>query len=218
MKRSTDIGKSFLSGKKGGIVFIIGSLASIGVFFAVARLVDIIIKKTETEPARSVLPFAAPVSPPGQRGDSAGGSSQDAVHPKLNFYTALMQNDDQSANTTPLNRQSEQKLSPKKTASGNPATEQPATPADKSTAAQRLASPQTFVLQMGAYQKAAAAQSVVDVLRGAGYEPHTDTITVPGKGTLVRVRIGPFSDLSAAKKKAAEIEKKTKLPVGITKQ
>jgi cell division septation protein DedD len=41
---------------------------------------------------------------------------------------------------------------------------------------------------------------------------------VQGKGKLIRVRIGPFQELSEAQKKAAEIERKTKRTVGISKK
>ena len=55
-------------------------------------------------------------------------------------------------------------------------------------------------------------------LQNAGYTAYTDTITVPGKGTLIRVRLGSFSDVSEARKKAAEIQGKTKIPVLISKK
>jgi cell division septation protein DedD len=55
-------------------------------------------------------------------------------------------------------------------------------------------------------------------LRSAGYRPYTDSITVPGKGKLIRVRIGLFHDLFDAQRKAAEIEGKTRIPVVISKK
>lgn len=219
MKREKGIGKSCLSGKKGGIIFIIGSLASIVVFFAVARIVDIIVKKTERDPPRSILPFAETQLPPAPRNSSTGDAPYDGVSPKLNFYTALRQNNNEAANTDLLNnKKNEPKSLLTKTPGDAPAPKQTTTPAEKNAAVQPTASQPTFVLQMGAYQRAAKAQSVVEILRRAGYHPYTDTIRVQGKGSLVRVRIGPFQDLAAAQKKAAEIEKKTKIPVGISKQ
>ena len=75
-----------------------------------------------------------------------------------------------------------------------------------------------YVLQLGAFQKAEKAAQVVAELQNAGYTAYTDTITVPGKGTLIRVRLGSFSDVSEARKKAAEIQGKTKIPVLISKK
>lgn len=218
MRREKEIGKSFLSGTKGGIIFISGSLASIALFFIMARCVDFVVKKSETDAPRTILPFTETQSPSVPSGGSAGDSSLDDSSLKLNFYTALLQNNEDVAHTTLLNKKTESKSPQAKPLTNTAAQEQQAAPADKNTTAQRPVSPQAFFLQMGAYQKTAKAQSVVAVLRSAGYHPYTDNITVPGKGTLVRVRIGPFQDLSIARNKAAEIEKKTKLPVGITRQ
>jgi cell division septation protein DedD len=75
-----------------------------------------------------------------------------------------------------------------------------------------------YILQLGAFQKAEKAALVVAELQNAGYTAYTDTIAVPGKGTLIRVRLGSFSDVSEARKKAAEIESKTKIPVLISKK
>jgi DedD protein len=75
-----------------------------------------------------------------------------------------------------------------------------------------------YVLQIGAFQRTDKAEQVVAELRNAGYTAYTDTIIVPGKGTLVRVRMGSFHNVAEARRKAAEVQSKTKIPVLISKK
>ena len=83
---------------------------------------------------------------------------------------------------------------------------------------EKLPAEGTYILQLGAFQKPEKAAALVNELKSKGYSPHTDTITVPGKGTLTRVRIGAFRDLSEAQRKAAEIESKVKIPAVISRR
>ena len=217
MKREKETGKSFLSGKKGGFIFIIGSLLSIGLFFAFSRLVDFVIKKTEVEQPRNHLPFADQPAPSAQNASPNDSPTADSS-PKLGFYTSLMRKEDPPDRLTLNHKKPEAKaLQAKPDPLPKPKEEQKID-ADKYSLPAQPASAGTYFLQLGAFQQAAKAETLMNELRSAGYRPHTDTITVQGKGKLIRVRIGPIQDLSEARNVATEIEKKTKRTVGISKK
>jgi len=217
MKREKETGKSFLTGKKGGFLFIIGSLGSIGLFFAFAQIVDFVIKKSEAEQPRNHLPFADQPAPAAQNVSPKDSRTTDSS-PKLGFYTSLMRKEEPPDRLTLNHKKPEAKaLQAKPVPVPKPAEEQK-TAADKNSTTDQPASASTYVLQLGAFQKSAKAETVMNELRSAGYRPYTDTITVQGKGTLIRVRIGPIHDLSEARNIATEIEKKTKRTVGISKK
>jgi len=217
MKREKETGKSFLSGKKGGFIFIIGSLLSIGLFFAFSRIVDFVIKKTETEQPRNHLPFADQPAPSAQNASPNDSPTADSS-PKLGFYTSLMRKEDPPDRLTLNHKKPEAKaLQAKPDPLPKPKEEQKID-ADKYSLPAQPASAGTYFLQLGAFQQAAKAETLMNELRSAGYRPHTDTITVQGKGKLIRVRIGPIQDLSEARNVATEIEKKTKRTVGISKK
>jgi cell division septation protein DedD len=218
MKREKETGKSFLSGKKGGVIFIIGSLLSIGLFFAFAQIVDFVIKKTEAEQPRTHLPFADQPAPSAHSASPDDSRAEDAS-PKLGFYTSLTRTDEPPERLT-LNNQKPEAKKPaqeKQVSLPKPQEEQQIN-VDKKSLPAEPASASIYYLQLGAFQQTAKAEALLNELRSAGYRPHTDTITVQGKGKLIRVRIGPVQDLSAARTIATDIEKKTKRTVGITKK
>jgi cell division protein FtsN len=216
MKREKETGKSFLSGKKGGVIFIIGSLLSIGLFFAFARIVDFVIKTSEAEQPRNHLPFAEQPVPATQQATPNDSRIADAS-PKLGFYTSLMRKEDPPDRLTLNNKKPEAKQPPQEKQVSPPKTqEEQKISTDKKSPPVQPVSASAYYLQLGAFQQAAKAEVLMKELRSAGYRPHTDTITVQGKGKLIRVRIGPVQDLSAARTIATDIEKKTKRTVGIT--
>ena len=217
MKREKETGKSFLTGKKGGFIFIIGSLVSISLFFAFARIVDFVIKKTEAEQPRNPLPFADQPAPSAQDVSSKDSRIADSS-PKLGFYTSLLRKEEPPDRLTLNNKKSEAKVVQAKPVSLPKPQEEQKTDADKNRLPAQPASASSYFLQLGAFQQAAKAETLMNELRSAGYRPHTDTITVQGKGKLIRVRIGPIQDLSEARNVATEIEKKTKRTVGISKK
>ena len=217
MKREKETGKSFLSGKKGGFIFIIGSLLSIGLFFAFSRLVDFVIKKTEAEQPRNHLPFADRPAPSAQNASPNDSPTADSS-PKLGFYTSLMRKEDPPDRLTLNHKKPEAKAVQAKPDPLPKPKEEQKIDADKYSLPAQPASASTYFLQLGAFQQAAKAETLMNELRSAGYRPHTDTITVQGKGKLIRVRIGPIQDLSEARNVATEIEKKTKRTVGISKK
>jgi len=217
MKRAKETGKSFLTGKKGGVLFIIGSLGSIGLFFVFAQIVDFVIKKSEAEQPRKLLPFADQPAPSAQ--NMHPNDSRTADSPlKLGFYTSLLRKEETPDRLTLNHKKPEAKALQAKPVSLPKPQEEQKINADKNSMPGQPASAGTYFLQLGAFQQAAKAETLMNELRSAGYRPHTDTITVQGKGKLIRVRIGPIQDLSEARNIATEIEKKTKRTVGISKK
>jgi len=217
MKREKETGKSFLTGKKGGFLFIIGSLGSIGLFFAFAQIVDFVIKKSEAEQPRNHLPFADQPAPAAQNVSPKDSRTTDSS-PKLGFYTSLMRKEEPPDRLTLNHKKPEAKALQAKPVPVPKPIEEQQIDANKNNTPDQTASASTYILQLGAFQKAAKAETVMNELRSAGYRPYTDTITVQGKGKLIRVRIGPIQDLSEARNIATEIEKKTKRTVGISKK
>ena len=217
MKREKETGKSFLTGKKGGFLFIIGSLGSIGLFFAFAQIVDFVIKKSEAEQPRNHLPFADQPAPAAQNVSPKDSRTTDSS-PKLGFYTSLMRKEEPPDRLTLNHKKPEAKALQAKPVPVPKPIEEQQIDANKNNTPDQTASASTYILQLGAFQKAAKAETVMNELRSAGYRPYTDTITVQGKGKLIRVRIGPIHDLSEARNIATEIEKKTKRTVGISKK
>jgi DedD protein len=234
MKERKDRGKSFLTGAKGALVLIIASAGSVALFFAVARVVDIIAFNSSNAQPRRLLPFESPPLP-------AAGNNRQKNAPKtepplkLGFYTALLNPKQKPSDRVFPLKKEETKSAPLKPSAESPTLKKPAEgaglkkSADNSPPAKNVqeagngvqeqsSAEVQYVLQLGAFQNAEKAEQVVSELQKAGYSAYTDTITVPGKGTLIRVRLGSFGDVSEARKKAAEIQRKTKIPVLISKK
>jgi cell division septation protein DedD len=231
MKERKDRGTSFLTGAKGALVLIIASAGSVALFFAVARVVDIITFNSSNAQPRRLLPFESPPLP------AAGNNRQKNVPKtepplKLGFYTALLNPKQNTGRPVlPLKKEEAKSVSLKPAAESStlktPAegaalkkstdNSPPAKKARETNGVQeQSAAAAQYVLQLGAFQKAEKAELVVSELQKAGYTAYTDTISVPGKGTLIRIRMGSFGDVSEARKKAAEIQRKTKIPVLIS--
>ena len=136
---------------------------------------------------------------------------------KLGFYTDLFRTKQNTSHPVLPPKKEETKSVPMKTPAESAPPAKNAQVPDNTVPEQPAAGAQ-YILQLGAFQKAEKAALVVTELQNAGYTAYTDTITVPGKGTLIRVRLGSFSDVSEARKKAAEIQGKTRIPVLISKK
>jgi len=65
-----------------------------------------------------------------------------------------------------------------------------------------------YVIQLAAVNKLEAAQRLRDRYAGRGYRPYIERQTNPGKGTLYRVRLGPYATLKEAKAAAKELADK----------
>ncbi len=72
------------------------------------------------------------------------------------------------------------------------ATDMP--PAEKPKAAESRPSPKTTYLQAGAFSSAADAENLKASLAMKGLETSVQTVTIPGRGEMHRVRVGPFQN------------------------
>ena len=76
--------------------------------------------------------------------------------------------------------------------SGQAATQAPAATAAASGKA-------SYVLQVGAYTRLQDADSVRARLALKGFESYTQKVSIEGRGTFYRVRLGPFGDRAASR-------------------
>jgi DedD protein len=233
MKEHKDKGKSSLAAAKGALVLIIASVGSVALFFAVARLVDFITFKNCTVQPRRLLPFESP--PPAAGTIKQKNAPKTEPPMKLGFYTSLFRTEPNSANPSLIPKKAETKPAPAKPPAESSLLKTPAEsavlkkPAETTAPARKALEPgkalqeqpeagTQYVLQVGAFQRPEKAAQVVTELKNAGYTAYTDTITVAGKGTLIRVRMGSFHDVSEARRKATEVQGKTKIPIHISKK
>jgi cell division protein FtsN len=117
-------------------------------------------------------PFSR-VAPPAKSGPKAEGGKDKAVatapegKPRFEFYDILRKGD-------------------------QPGADQPQKEAQKaSTAGEK----ETFFLQAGAFQNAPDADNLKARLALLGVEATIQTVTLPDKGTLHRVRLGPYTNV-----------------------
>jgi cell division protein FtsN len=71
----------------------------------------------------------------------------------------------------------------------------PAASPSPGAAEAKPAANETFFLQAGAFQKAADADNLKAKLALSGLEAGVQEVSIPDKGTMFRVRIGPFRTL-----------------------
>lgn len=111
----------------------------------------------------------APAPLPGKPGDKA------AERQRFEFYGIL---------------EGKQPPTPGAAAPAAPAPAAPVAIAD----APKPASAEIYFLQVGAFQKAADADNLKAKLALAGLEASVQDVSIPDKGTMHRVRVGPFRD------------------------
>ena len=119
---------------------------------------------------------------PGKPGDKVGAGEK----PRFEFYKILPGGQE----ATPA-----------------PAPGKPATPAATATEAVSVAPGETFYLQAGAFQKAADADNLKAKLALLGVEVGVQEVNIPEKGTMFRVRVGPYAkpdDMNRARNQLAQ--------------
>ncbi len=73
-----------------------------------------------------------------------------------------------------------------------------------------------YAAQLGSFKGFGAARTFRDGFIKKGYKAYIVSASLPGKGTLYRVRIGRFRDIEDAQKFSSDFEKKEKVSVFIT--
>ena len=212
MKEGKDKGTRFLAGIKRAVILLLASTASGAFFFALAYTVDVLVRRTASAPPKPALPFENRPAPPVKSPSPAPARNPDASS-KLTFYDTLIKNVPDSTRLTKNTKPVEPKNGREKPVQENKPSAQ-----EQQLQQQKPSAEGTYVLQFGAFQKPEKAATLVNELKSKGYNPYTDTISVQGKGSLTRVRMGGFRSLTEARGKAAEIQSKTNFPVNITRQ
>lgn len=98
---------------------------------------------------------------------TAAASGVEEAKPRFEFYKVLTDKPDAAADTQPK-------------------------PAEKPKAAESRTSPKLTYLQAGAFSSAADAENLKAMLAMKGLEASVQTVTIPGRGEMHRVRVGPF--------------------------
>jgi cell division protein FtsN len=126
-------------------------------------------KDDKSKAAAPGTPAPAPAPLPGKPGDKPPG--------RFEFYDLL---------------EGKQPAAPRPAA---PAATPGGTPAPAAPAAEAKPGPVTvFYLQVGAFQKPADADNLKAKLALTGLEAGVQEVSIPEKGTMHRVRVGPFRD------------------------
>lgn len=136
----------------------------------------------EAAPA-AAAPGSEPVALPGKPGDKP------PVKPRFDFYEILPGN--QSAQPAPARTPPAAAPTPPE---GGPAV----APAPAAT-------PESLVLQAGAFSSEEEADNLRARLALMGLESNVQTLAVAGKGTLYRVRLGPFASPDDMSRVRAEL-------------
>lgn len=133
-------------------------------------------KADKEKPAAPGGPAASPVPLPGKAGDKPAG--------RFEFYDLLEGKQPAASGTAAAN------AAPPPQPPGVALPGAAATPPVET----RSAPVTVFFLQVGAFQKAADADNLKAKLALTGLEASVQEVTIPEKGIMHRVRVGPFRD------------------------
>jgi cell division protein FtsN len=155
---------------------VVGVLISFGVVWALNKtplpFVDKVVKP-EVKPNGET--DKAPVALPGKPGDKP-------LERKFDFYDILEGKKQATLGGTP-------------TASGAPSAKNPTPATAAATPAVTPATGGSQFLQVGAFQKSADADNLKARLAMLGFEANVVEVSVPDKGVMHRVRIGPYASV-----------------------
>jgi len=180
---------------------IIGLLLGIVISLAVAlwlnRLSNPFTEKGRPEPATKAMPGAAP--PPADpkaakpQPKAENEKPKTADRPRFEFYQMLPGDKEVP--------ESEVKAARKQAAAAPPPAPAPAAPAPRpgsSPASPKPHSGEVFWLQAGAFSEEREADNLKARIALTGLEATVRAVNIPDKGTLYRVRLGPYQSLEEA--------------------
>ncbi len=154
---------------------VVGVLISFGVVWLLNKTpLPFVDKGAKPEAKLNGEADKAPVALPGKPGDKP-------LERKFDFYDILEGKKQATPGGTPG-------------ASGTPTTKNPAPATAAATPAATPTSGSQF-LQVGAFQKSADADNLKARLAMLGFEANVVEVTVPDKGVMHRVRIGPYASV-----------------------
>jgi cell division protein FtsN len=134
-------------------------------------------KDKPAAPGNGVASAPTPAPLPGKPGDKA------AERPRFDFYN-ILEGKQPPAPAAP----------PPAAAAPAAATPAPGTPTPAPVVDAKPVPVEVFFLQVGSFQKAADADNLKAKLALTGLEASVQEVSIPDKGTMHRVRVGPFRD------------------------
>lgn len=162
--------------KKGGSPMLLGIL--LGMIFGVALAAGLawyllkspspfVNKEQVVKPLVETIKPDVEVARPKAVPATTAVSGVEEAKPRFEFYKVLTDKPDAAADTQPKS-------------------------AEKPKAAESRPSPKPTYLQAGAFSNAADAENLKAMLAMKGLEASVQTVTIPGRGEMHRVRVGPF--------------------------
>lgn len=170
---------------------IIGLLLGVGLALGLA----IWLNRANTPFVEKERPVDALPTIPARPSAPAVAAKTETDKPRFDFYQIL-------PGEKGTDKASDKPDKPEKAAKAEPHNEKPVTPPAvpaKSEPAGKLeikpASSEVFMLQAGAFQNQTDAENMRAKVAFAGFEASVKPVNLPDKGTLYRVRLGPYKSL-----------------------
>jgi len=177
------------------IGLLLGILLALGIALFLNRSANPFVEKTRPVDAlptiapRTDAPKADALRPP----PPAGATGKDGEKPRFEFYQILPGEKDPSAGKKPA-----ESAASKFSSVPNAADTKRDAASAKAPAATVPAGKETYFLQAGAFQNEGDAESLKAKIAFAGLEANVRSVNLPEKGTLYRVRLGPYKSLEEA--------------------
>jgi cell division protein FtsN len=162
--------------KKGGSPMLLGIL--LGMIFGVALAAGLawyllkspspfVSKEQVVKPLVETIKPDVEVARTKAAPETTAASGVEEAKPRFEFYKVLTDKPDTAVDTAPK-------------------------PSEKPKTAESRPSPKSTYLQAGAFSNAADAENLKAMLAMKGLEASVQTVTIPGRGEMHRVRVGPF--------------------------
>ena len=162
------------------IGLLLGILLALGIALYLNRSASPFVEKTRPVDAMPAITPRADTNKPA----TSGAQGKDGEKPRFEFYQILPGEKDPSAAS-------------KKSADGvgNRSAAPASAPTPKPSAAPGAAGKDTYFLQAGAFQSESDAENMKAKIAFAGMEANVRSVNLADKGTLYRVRLGPYKSL-----------------------
>jgi cell division protein FtsN len=167
---------------------IIGLLLGIGIALGVAIWLNRANQHSFVEKSKPVEPLPPIKQPTTSTNPPKDAAKDGKTEPRFEFYQILPGEKDPSRSSAAAERQSTSTES----ASKDSPKDTKADKGEKPEPRVIKSADETLFLQAGAYQSVADAENMKAKIAFAGFEATVKPVNVPEKGTLYRVRLGPY--------------------------
>ena len=162
------------------IGLLLGILLALGIALYLNRSSSPFVEKTRPVDAMPAITPRADANKPA----TSGAQGKDGDKPRFEFYQILPGEKDPS----PVSKKSADGV-------GNRSAAPDSAPTPKPSAAPGAAGKDTYFLQAGAFQSESDAENMKAKIAFAGMEANVRSVNLADKGTLYRVRLGPYKSL-----------------------